>query len=54
MSQKLRKVFDKFDLKITIGFNLVKTDFLDVELDLNNDNYASFRKLNLQDTYTST
>ena len=39
-------MFSKFDLKITIEFSLPKIDFLDVELDLVNDSYAPFRKLN--------
>ena len=53
ISKKLRKVFSKFDLKITIESNLTKTDFLDVELDLINDSYAPFRKPNFQATYVS-
>ena len=44
-------MFSKFHLKITIEFNLTKTDFLDVELDLINDSYAPFRKPHFQATY---
>ena len=48
ISKKLRKVFSKFDLKITIDSNIVKTYLLDNELDLVNESYALFRKSNLQ------
>ena len=38
-------MFNRFDLEITIEKNyLVKTDFLDEELDLRNDTYAPLRK----------
>ena len=42
--KNIRKVFGKFDLKITIESNLTKTGFLDVALDLFNYSYAPFRK----------
>ena len=35
-------MFNRFDLETTIESNLVKTDFLDVELDLCNDTYAPY------------
>ena len=37
-------MFDQFDLEIAIVSNLVKIDFLDVELDLYNDTFAPYRK----------
>ena len=51
--KKLKKVFNKFDQKITIEFNLTKTDFLDAELDLINNSYAPLRKPNFQTMYVS-
>ena len=53
LSKRLKKVFNRFDLKITINFNLVKSNFLDVELDLRNDIYAPYRKPNFQATYVN-
>ena len=53
LSKRLRKVFNRFGLEITIESNLVKTDFLDVELDLRNDTFAPFRKPNFQATYVN-
>ena len=53
ISKKLRMVFSKFFLKITIKSNLTMIDFLNVELDLINDSYAPFRKPNFQATRTS-
>ena len=49
-SKKLRKVFNRFDLKITIDSNLVRNDFVDVELTLRNDTYAPYGKPNFQAT----
>ena len=46
LSKRLRKVFNIFDLKITIDFNFVRTEFLNSELDLYNDTYAPYRKPN--------
>ena len=53
LSKRLRKVFNRFGLEITIESNLVKTDFLDVKLDLRNDTFAPFRKPNFQTTYVN-
>ena len=53
LSKRLRKVFSRFHLQITIDSNLVRTDFLDVELDLRNDTYAPYRKSNFQATYVN-
>ena len=46
LSKRLRKVFNIFDLKITIDFNFLRTEFLNLELDLYNDTYAPYRKPN--------
>jgi len=54
LSKRLRKVFNRFDLQITVESNLARTDFLDVELDLCNDTYAPFRKSNFQARYVNT
>ena len=43
-------MFNRLGLKITKDPNLVRTDFLDVELDLRNDTYAPYRKPNFQAT----
>ena len=53
LSKRLRKVLNRLGLEITIESNLVKTDFLDVELDLRNDTFAPFRKPNFQATYVN-
>ena len=44
LSKKLKKVFQKHQLEITIEKGLVKTDFLDVTLNLRNDMYEPYRK----------
>ena len=46
-------MFSKFNLNISIKSNQVKTDFLEVELDLINNSDAPFRKLNFLATYVS-
>ena len=53
LSKRLRKVYSRFDLQISIDSNLVRTDFLDVELDLRNDTYAPYRKPNFQVAYVN-
>ena len=52
-SIKLKKEFNKFDLKIIIEFDLVKTDSLDFELNLINNSYAPFRKSNFHTMYVN-
>ena len=51
ISKKLRKICDKYKLKITIDSNLFKTEFLDVILDLKNDCYGPYRKPNSEALY---
>ena len=46
LSKRVRKAFNRFGLEITIESNLVKTDFMDVELDLCNNTFVPFRKPN--------
>ena len=46
-------MFNRFDLEITIDSNLVKINFLDVQLGLRNDTYASYRKPDFQGTYVN-
>ena len=44
-------MFSKFDLKITIEFNFLKTDFSNVELDLSIAIYAPHIKPDFQTTH---
>ena len=58
VSKRIRKVFNRFDFRITIDSNLVKTDFFDVELDLRNDTLhhtlmTPYRKPNFHATYVN-
>ena len=49
--KRLRKLFNGFYFKITIDSNLVRTDFLDLELDHCKETYAPYRKPNFLATY---
>ena len=53
LSKRFINLFNRFDLDITIDSNLVKIDFLDVELDLRNYPYVIYRKPNFQATYVN-
>ena len=46
LKQKLAKVFEDQDLKITVTANIHSVNFLDVNLDLNNGEYKAYMKPN--------
>ena len=49
--KKLRKVFQKFNLSITIETGMTRTDFLDTVLDVKNDRHEPYRKPNSEVVY---
>ena len=54
LSQNVEKIFKKEDLKIKIAHGMTNTDFLDVRLNLEENEYRPFRKENDLPVYIDT
>ena len=53
LTKRIRKVFQTHDFKITINKGMMRTEFLDVILDLKNNCHRPYKKPNTELTYVS-
>ena len=51
LNKRVRKVFSEIGLEITTDFGLKSTDFLDVDFNLEKDEYSPYRKPNDEPVY---